>query len=57
MGVGDWVNEEFEDEWAERAMAQSCSLPVPNYTMISIQQRFDGTDVHELTRNGSTRFG
>jgi hypothetical protein len=57
VGVGDWVNEEFEDEWAERAMAQSCSLPVPNYTMISIQQRFDGTDVHELTRNGSTRFG
>jgi hypothetical protein len=26
--VGDWAKEEVEDEWAERAWAQSCSLPI-----------------------------
>lgn len=59
MGVGSRAKEEVEDEWAERAMEQSCSLLVQ---VMQMSQSNRTSEVRErwkcdLTRNGSRKFG
>jgi hypothetical protein len=55
--VGDWVNEEFEDEWAERATAQSCSLPVQRRTDQHSREIWQGSERISMSSLGTDQRG